>query len=112
MVIFFRDFVEPPDQLNSSFGTFGYLPHMYAQSTGNQLPEAVKAAALANLAHQSSVKELAIKARKHYGRALVELSKAMNDRQTAVADETLASTNALGLYEVFHNKPLPVESMY
>jgi hypothetical protein len=100
VALFFAEYVEAPDSLRSTWGFFEYLPDMYRTSSSIHLTEAVKAAALANMANTSSIEHLNRMALRSYGKALQDLRAAINDNTRATADDTFAVLILLPVYEV------------
>lgn len=100
IVLFFAEYVDPPDLLRSTWRFYEYLPAMYSACSSIHLVKAVEAAALAHLANTSSIDRLAVLARRAYGKALLDLGVALRSKTRATADETLATLNLLANYEV------------
>jgi hypothetical protein len=100
---FLENFVEPPSTAGP--GYLEFLPDLV--STGSDsLQESLLAAAVSNLANISCMRQLEVKSRVHYGRALRALRIAMDNPNTATADDTLASILLLQKYEVSMGGPL------
>jgi hypothetical protein len=96
-VRFIDQFTEP--QIFAAPGYLDFLPQMLKLDS-ECLREAVLAASMANLANISSMRQLEVLSREHYGRALRALQIAMNEETTATADDTLTAIYILQKYEV------------
>jgi hypothetical protein len=97
VVRFIDHFVEAP--LNGAPGYLEFLPQMLKLHS-SCLREAVLAAAIANLANVSCMRQLELASREHYGRALRALQVAMEHETTATADDTLTAIYILQKYQV------------
>ena len=97
--LLFMEWVEPPDALKSSWGSWEDLPDLYGRVDAPHLNEAVRAMAFANRRNVSSIGHFDVMARNAYGKALVNLSTVMNGPRAATR-ETLAAVGALSTYEV------------
>ena len=97
--IFMANYVEHADHLHSTWGHLEYIVDMYGKPSARALSEAVRAASYAYLANISSIQQFNQMANMSYGRTLLDLSAAMNDKARATDDETIAATNVLAVYE-------------
>jgi hypothetical protein len=61
---------------------------------------AVSAASLANYGNYTKDKEIRAQARRAYGKALAKTNASLQNRKTALSNETLMAVETLSLYEV------------
>jgi hypothetical protein len=98
---FFSDYVINTDDLKASPGFLHNIPRLFNRTTSKEsvLRQAVTAVALSNFSNQVGSEDLLIKARKCYGRGLVELHRALSEGRLK-SDDTLGGCLMLNMYEV------------
>jgi len=94
---FISHYVEPASDHDP--GYMDFLTHMLNWPDSSSR-ESFLAVSLASFGNVSGMKELQVRSKVHYGRALRALQAALNDAATAVHDSTLLSVVILQTYEV------------
>lgn len=98
---YLSEFVIYPEENSQQPGYLEFLPDLLnEQPEATHLKEALKSVALSAMGNRSCMEQLSLQAQRSYGKALAEVSLALNDKTMQKADSTLVALILLGQYEV------------
>ncbi|KAF7158453.1 hypothetical protein CNMCM5623_003456 [Aspergillus felis] len=92
---FYRDYA-----IHSGISLFNVLPRFYTSSSSTCFQEALQAVALVSSARQLHQSGLMVRARQHYGKAIMALNAALNDPVLTADDSVLVTLFLLSLFEM------------
>ena len=99
--LFFADYVFVSKTAGTPNGYLEFLPSLCCEESQSVcLMEALDAVSFAHLTNQSSLAWLNRRARRSYGKALISLNTALQDKNEVTKDSTLAAVYLMGMYEV------------
>lgn len=99
--LFFSEYIFSSDGPEMPGGHLEFLPELCREESQSQcLMEAIDAVSFANVATQSSLTWLTLRARKSYGKALISLNATLQNTEEAQKDSTLATVVLMSMYEV------------
>ncbi|CAG9950610.1 unnamed protein product, partial [Clonostachys rosea f. rosea IK726] len=92
---FYHDYV-----VDSGIAAFNFLPKFYTGDSSVHLCEALQAVTVASAAQQLQQSGLMVRARSHYGKAIMKLNTALDNKKSNADDSVLITLFLLSLFEV------------
>uniref|UniRef100_A0A0B7KG10 Zn(2)-C6 fungal-type domain-containing protein n=1 Tax=Bionectria ochroleuca TaxID=29856 RepID=A0A0B7KG10_BIOOC len=91
---FYHDYV-----VDSGIAAFNFLPKFYTGDSSVHLCEALQAVTVASAAQQLQQSGLMVRARSHYGKAIMKLNTALDNKKSNADDSVLITLFLLSLFE-------------